>query len=101
MDSMAEATGVSVSVLRFLPCFVATIPLGFVWRFIPGHLPKHLYSAATGTLLYHLCFGFSSDVHFLVPMSLGYASMYFIALYVGLSPSSWHLVTSLVGMLEA
>ncbi|KAF7828315.1 lysophospholipid acyltransferase 1 [Senna tora] len=75
MDSMAGAIGVSVPVLRFLLCFVATIPVSFLARFLPPGLPKHLYSAATGALLSYLSFGFSSNLHFLVPMSLGYASM--------------------------
>lgn len=75
LDSMAASIGVSVAVLRFLLCFVATIPLSFFWRFVPGRLPKHFYSAAVGVFLSYLSFGFSSNLHFLVPMVLGYASM--------------------------
>lgn len=75
MNSMAGAIGVSVPVLRFLLCFVATIPVSFFGRFVPSKLPKHLYSAGTGALLSYLSFGFSSNLHFLVPMLLGYASM--------------------------
>ncbi|KAF8412326.1 hypothetical protein HHK36_000287 [Tetracentron sinense] len=75
MESMASAIGISVSVLRFLLCFVATVPVSFLCRFIPGTLPKHLYSAASGALLSYLSFGFSSNLHFLVPMLMGYASM--------------------------
>ncbi|KAK2356011.1 Lysophosphatidylcholine acyltransferase 1 [Trifolium repens] len=75
LDSMAASIGVSVAVLRFLLCFVATIPFSFFWRFIPGRLPKHFYSAAVGVFLSYLSFGFSSNLHFLVPMVLGYASM--------------------------
>ncbi|XP_061364210.1 lysophospholipid acyltransferase 1-like [Gastrolobium bilobum] len=75
LDSMAASIGVSVPVLRFLLCFVATIPFSFLWRFVPGRLPKHLYSAAVGAFLSYLSFGFSSNLHFLVPMLLGYASM--------------------------
>ena len=77
MDSMAGAIGVSVAVLRFLLCFLATIPIGFLWRLVPGRLLKHIYSAGTGALLSYLSFGFSSNLHFLVPMLLGYASMVF------------------------
>ncbi|KAG4177795.1 hypothetical protein ERO13_A10G000050v2 [Gossypium hirsutum] len=36
---------------------------------------KHLYSAFTGALLSYLSFGFSSNLHFLVPMLLGYLAM--------------------------
>ncbi|KAF6154418.1 hypothetical protein GIB67_028310 [Kingdonia uniflora] len=75
MATMASTIGVSVPVLRFLLCFVATIPVSFFWRFVPGTLPKHLYSAISGALLSYLSFGFSSNLHFLVPMLLGYASM--------------------------
>ncbi|XP_030947284.1 lysophospholipid acyltransferase 1-like [Quercus lobata] len=75
LDSMAGAIGVSVPVLRFLLCFVTTIPVSFLWRFVPGRLAKHLYSAVSGFLLSYLSFGFSSNLHFLVPMLLGYASM--------------------------
>ncbi|XP_058763709.1 lysophospholipid acyltransferase 1-like [Vicia villosa] len=75
LDSMAASIGVSVAVLRFLLCFVATIPFSFFWRFVPGRLPKHFYSAAVGVFLSYLSFGFSSNLHFLVPMFLGYASM--------------------------
>ncbi|RWR80758.1 hypothetical protein CKAN_00941500 [Cinnamomum micranthum f. kanehirae] len=75
MDSMASAIGVSVPVLRFLLCYVATIPVSFLCRLVPGALPKHLYSALTGAILSYLSFGFSSNLHFLVPMTLGYGSM--------------------------
>ncbi|MED6131286.1 Lysophosphatidylcholine acyltransferase 1 [Stylosanthes scabra] len=75
MDSMAAAIGVSVPVLRFLLCFVATIPFSFLCRFVPHGLPKNLYSAAVGVILSYLSFGLSSNLHFLIPMSLGYASM--------------------------
>ncbi|XP_009113025.1 lysophospholipid acyltransferase 2 [Brassica rapa] len=75
MSSMAASIGVSVAVLRFLLCFVATIPVSFAWRFVPSRLGKHIYSAASGALLSYLSFGFSSNLHFLVPMTIGYASM--------------------------
>lgn len=77
MESMAAAIGVSVPVLRFLLCFVATIPVSFLWRIIPGRFPRHLYSAASGAVLSYVSFGFSSNLHFLVPMLLAYASMVF------------------------
>ncbi|CAH8252076.1 unnamed protein product [Arabidopsis lyrata] len=75
MSSMAASIGVSVAVLRFLLCFVATIPVSFAWRIVPSRLGKHLYAAASGVLLSYLSFGFSSNLHFLVPMTIGYASM--------------------------
>lgn len=75
MEAMASSIGVSIPVLRFLLCFVATIPVSYMWRFVPGTLPKHMYSALSGVILSYLSFGFSSNLHFLVPMTLGYASM--------------------------
>ncbi|KAL9666253.1 hypothetical protein QQ045_000579 [Rhodiola kirilowii] len=77
MPSMASAIGVSVPVFRFLVCFLATIPVSFLWRFVPSRLGKHAYSAFSGALLSYASFGFSSNLHFLVPMLLGYASMVF------------------------
>ncbi|KAI3453656.1 hypothetical protein Pfo_010319 [Paulownia fortunei] len=85
MDSMASAIGVSVPVLRFLLCFAVTIPVSFFHRLVPGG-PKarHLYAAATGAFLSFLSFGFSSNLHFIVPMLLGYASMVLCRKYCGI-----------------
>ncbi|GER40518.1 membrane bound O-acyl transferase family protein [Striga asiatica] len=85
MESMASAIGVSVPVLRFLLCFVATIPVSFFHRLVPGGpAARHLYAAATGAILSYLSFGFSSNLHFLVPMVLGYASMVICRKYCGI-----------------
>ncbi|KAG7015613.1 Lysophospholipid acyltransferase 1 [Cucurbita argyrosperma subsp. argyrosperma] len=84
MESLAASIGVSVPVLRFLLCFVATIPVSFLWRLLPGPSTKHLYSALSGVLLSYLSFGFSSNLHFLVPMFLGYASMLLFRRHCGL-----------------
>lgn len=75
MESMASSIGVSIPVLRFLLCFAATIPVSFLWRLVPSPPAKHIYSALSGATLSYLSFGFSSNLHFLVPMLLGYASM--------------------------
>ncbi|CAL9087881.1 unnamed protein product [Musa textilis] len=84
MESMAAAIGVSIPVLRFLFCFVATIPVSFVWRVVPGTLPRHLYAALSGAVLSHLSFGASSNLHFLILMAMGYASMLLVRRYAGL-----------------
>ncbi|KAL3833550.1 hypothetical protein ACJIZ3_008286 [Penstemon smallii] len=85
MDSMASAIGVSVPVLRFLLCFAATIPVSFFHRFIPGGpAVRHLYAAATGAMLSYLSFGLSSNLHFVIPMLLGYASMVICRKYCGI-----------------
>lgn len=75
MSSMAAAMGLSVAVLRFLLCFVATIPISLLWRLVPRTLPKHIYSAFTGVLLCCISFGISSNLHFLVSILIGYSSM--------------------------
>ncbi|KFK23829.1 hypothetical protein AALP_AAs39384U000100 [Arabis alpina] len=75
LSSMAASIGVSVAVLRFFLCLVATNLISFAWRFVPSRLGKHIYSAASGALLSYVSFGFSSNLHFLVPMTIGYASM--------------------------
>ncbi|XP_050229606.1 lysophospholipid acyltransferase 1-like [Mercurialis annua] len=84
MEAMASAIGVSISVLRFLLCFAATIPVSFIHRVVPGRLGKHVYAALSGIILSYLSFGFSSNLHFLVPMSLGYASMVLFRSYCGI-----------------
>ncbi|KAH8521878.1 hypothetical protein Peur_040484 [Populus x canadensis] len=84
MESMASAIGVSVPVLRFLLCFVATIPVSFTHRFVPSLFGKHLYAALSGAFLSYLSFGFSSNLHFLVPMLLGYLSMVLFRPYCGI-----------------
>ncbi|EEF51096.1 o-acyltransferase (membrane bound) domain containing protein, putative [Ricinus communis] len=84
LESMASAIGVSIPVLRFLLCFVATIPVSFMHRLAPGSLGKHLYAALTGAFLSYLSFGFSSNLHFLVPMLLGYASMVLFRSHCGI-----------------
>ncbi|XP_058084750.1 lysophospholipid acyltransferase 1-like [Magnolia sinica] len=85
LASMASAIGVSVPVARFLLCFVATIPVSFIWRLVPGGpLLKHIYAAFSGAVLSYLSFGFSFNLHFLVPMTLGYASMLFCRRYCGI-----------------
>ncbi|RWW05435.1 hypothetical protein BHE74_00006986 [Ensete ventricosum] len=83
MASMAAAIGVSIPVLRFLLCFVATIPVSLAWRLVPGTLPRHLYAALSGAVLSYLSFGASSNLHFLIPMAMSYASMLFIRRYAG------------------
>ncbi|KAG6467948.1 lysophospholipid acyltransferase 1-like [Zingiber officinale] len=83
MTTMAAAIGVSIPVLRFLLCFVATIPVSLFWRLVPGVLPRHLYAAFSGAVLSYLSFGSSSNLHFLIPMSMGYSSMLLFRRYAG------------------
>ncbi|KAF2313229.1 hypothetical protein GH714_009896 [Hevea brasiliensis] len=84
MESMSAVIGVSIPVLRFLLCFVVTIPVSFIHRLVPGKLGKHLFAALSGAFLSYLSFGFYSNLHFLVPMLLGYASMLLFRPYCGI-----------------
>ncbi|KAK4726364.1 hypothetical protein R3W88_031281 [Solanum pinnatisectum] len=84
MESMASAIGVSIPVFRFLLCFVGTIPVSFLHRFVPCVSGRHFYAALSGAVLSYLSFGFSSNLHFLVPMLLGYASMVLCRHYCGI-----------------
>ncbi|OAY56569.1 lysophospholipid acyltransferase 1 [Manihot esculenta] len=84
MESMSAAIGVSIPVLRFLLCFVGTIPVSFIHRLVPCKLGKHLFAALSGAFLSYLSFGFHSNLHFLVPMLLGYASMLLFRPYCGI-----------------
>ncbi|RYR77208.1 hypothetical protein Ahy_A01g001663 [Arachis hypogaea] len=73
LEPMAASIGVTVPVLRFLLCFAATVPLSFLWRIVPGLLPKHLYSTGIGVSLSYIFFGLSSNMHFLVLIMVGYS----------------------------
>lgn len=84
MESMASAIGVSIPVFRFLLCFVGTIPVSFLHRFVPCGSGRHFYAAVSGAVLSYLSFGFSSNLHFLVPMLLGYGSMVLCRAYCGI-----------------
>uniref|UniRef100_A0A1D1YMW2 Lysophospholipid acyltransferase n=1 Tax=Anthurium amnicola TaxID=1678845 RepID=A0A1D1YMW2_9ARAE len=84
-EGMAAAIGVSVPVLRFLLCFAATIPVSFLWRLVPGGpLARHLYAGLSGAVLSYISFGVSSNLHFLIPMALGYASMLLFRRHCGI-----------------
>ncbi|KAD3641286.1 hypothetical protein E3N88_30510 [Mikania micrantha] len=76
MEEMASLIGVSYPVFQFLVCYVATIPISFFHRFVPGgSTGKHLYAATTGAVLSYLAFGLFSNLHFLVSISISYGSM--------------------------
>nr|XP_043608447.1 lysophospholipid acyltransferase 1-like [Erigeron canadensis] len=76
MDEMASLIGVTPPIFRFLICFVATIPISFFHRFVPGgSTGKHLYAALTGGVLSYLSFGLYSNMHFLVLIFISYGSM--------------------------
>lgn len=76
MEEMASLIGVSASIFRFLLCYVATIPLSFFHRFVPGgSMGKHVYAALTGAMLSYLAFGITSNMHFLVLIIISYGSM--------------------------
>ncbi|MCD7450461.1 hypothetical protein HAX54_006531 [Datura stramonium] len=74
----------SISAGAPVPHFVATIPVSFFHRFVPSSTERHLYAAVMGAVLSYLSFGFTSNLHFLVPMLLGYASMVISRPYCGI-----------------
>lgn len=85
LGPMASMIGVSIPVLKFLLCFVATIPVSFIWRLVPGGpFGKNTYAALTGVILSYFSFGLSSNLHFLVLMAVGYVSMVFYRQRCGL-----------------
>ncbi|KAK1352906.1 Lysophospholipid acyltransferase 1 [Heracleum sosnowskyi] len=78
LGPLASMIGVSIPVVRFLLCFVATIPVSFIWRLVPGGpFGKNIYAALSGVVLSYFSFGLSSNLHFLVLMAVGYVSMVF------------------------
>ncbi|PWA35932.1 membrane bound O-acyl transferase, MBOAT [Artemisia annua] len=78
MEEMALFIGVSPPIFQFLICFVATIPLSFFHRYVPGGpMGKHIYAASTGAVLSYMSFGLMSNMHFLVLIIISYASMVF------------------------
>jgi lysophospholipid acyltransferase len=84
MEAMAASIGVSVPVLRFLLCFAATIPTGLLWRAVPGAPGRHLYAGLTGAALSYISFGATSNLLFVVPMTLGYLAMLLFRRHAGL-----------------
>eukprot|EP00250_Pteridium_aquilinum_P013631 c21467_g1_i1 orf=479-1855(-) len=75
MEDLAATIGVSLPVFRFLLAFLATIPCSWLWRFLPGPRLRHFYSALSGCFLSYYAFGWDANLHFLVPMIIGYGSM--------------------------
>lgn len=75
MEGIAAFLGVSMPVFRFLLSFLGTIPCSWLCRFVPGTSLRHLFAALSGLLLSHYAFGWQANLHFLVPMLIGYGSM--------------------------
>ncbi|KAJ7536337.1 hypothetical protein O6H91_12G065400 [Diphasiastrum complanatum] len=75
MEVVARTIGVSVPVLRFLISFAATIPCGWVWRFMPGPTARHAYAAFSGAHLSYFAFGMRANLLFSFLMIVGYGSM--------------------------
>jgi hypothetical protein len=75
MDEFAQVLGISVGVLRYLLCFLASIPCSWLWRYMPNATTRHLYAAVTGALLSYFSFGAISNVYFGMLMLVSYVSM--------------------------
>ncbi|KAH8975649.1 hypothetical protein BDL97_01G169500 [Sphagnum fallax] len=84
MEAVAELLGIGVPMLRFLVCFLASIPCSWLWRYVPSAAARHLYAAATGALLSYFSFGAASNVYFGILMLVSYASMLFSRRHCGI-----------------
>jgi len=84
MEAVAELLGIGVPLLRFLVCFLASIPCSWLWRYVPSAAARHLYAAATGALLSYFSFGAASNVYFGILMLVSYASMLFSRRHCGI-----------------
>ncbi|EIE25092.1 membrane bound O-acyl transferase family protein [Coccomyxa subellipsoidea C-169] len=69
-----EATGIHVSLLRFAISFVASVPVGALFKFIPTVRGKHTFAIVTGFALLYYPFGIGV-LHLLVPTFLTYLVM--------------------------
>ena len=75
LESVASLVGVSVAVMRFLLCFVASIPCSAVARWMPAGAVRSLYAAATGIVLSWYSFGPVANLFYFLPVVVGYGSM--------------------------
>jgi lysophospholipid acyltransferase len=84
LEAVAEMLGVGVPVLRFLVCFLASIPCSWLWRYVPSPTARHFYAAVTGALLSYFSFGAASNVYFAALMLVSYTSMLVSRRYCGI-----------------
>ncbi len=84
MEAVAELLGTGVPMLRFLVCFLASIPCSWLWRYVPSAAARHLYAAATGALLSYFSFGAASNFYFGILMLVSYGSMLFSRRHCGI-----------------
>lgn len=75
LEGVASVLGVSVPVAKFLLCFVGSIPVSAVSRFLPAGSVRNLYAAATGMVLSYYSFGSEANLFFILPIVVGYGSM--------------------------
>ncbi|CAM6051897.1 unnamed protein product [Sphagnum compactum] len=75
LEDVAGVLGVSVPVVRFLLCFLASIPCSWLARFTPAGALRNLYAAGTGALLSYYAFGAEANFLFFVPILVSYGSM--------------------------
>jgi hypothetical protein len=75
LEDVAGVLGVSVPVVRFLFCFLASIPCSWLARFTPAGALRNLYAAGSGALLSYYAFGAAANFLFFFPILVSYGSM--------------------------
>lgn len=84
LEVIASVLGVSVPVTRFLLCFVGSIPVSALARFVPAGSARNLYAAVTGMVLSYYSFGWEANLFFILPIVVGYGSMILARWHCGL-----------------
>ncbi|KAK9864166.1 hypothetical protein WJX84_000212 [Apatococcus fuscideae] len=79
----ADSIGQTVSVLRFMLCFFASVPVSIVFKQVPTAKGRHLYAALTGFALIYYPFG-NGCLHSLGPILLTYLAMIVARPYCGM-----------------
>ncbi|KAG0559304.1 hypothetical protein KC19_10G095200 [Ceratodon purpureus] len=75
MEGVSGALGIGIPVLWFLLSFLASIPASWLWRFMPNVQARHFYAFVSGAVLSHCAFGASSNLYFMLPILVSYATM--------------------------
>ncbi|KAK9836737.1 hypothetical protein WJX74_007100 [Apatococcus lobatus] len=79
----AASIGQTVSVLRFMLCFFASVPISIIFKQVPTAKGRHLYAAVTGFALIYYPFG-NGCVHSLGPILITYLAMLVARPYCGM-----------------
>jgi len=81
--SLSAATGLAPTMLLFLVCFFASVPITMLMAYVPGTRTRQLYSFLTGFVLLYTAFG-EGVKHIYMPAMLSYAFMALAPTHCGL-----------------